>query len=427
MNKILIIEDDPVIARVYGTKYSTSGFETRVASDGEAALSLVKTFKPDLIHLDLLIPKMNGVEVIKHIRRSPELQALPIVVLSNTYQNRLVKGALEAGATECVSKATSTPRMMVTIMEKLRDRQLKGAGAGNIAAPLGSAVPPSSVDDRSLAAIGSIGPVSHAVPSTRTSEALRDAAFHAEFRADFLDRAPQLMARLRSFMEPLLRAETAQARQTTIAELCCSARWFAGQAGLAGFESLSGTTNALVALLHDLLESPEHLSPSALRTILDVTDSLTHILENAPCSTAAETAPVVLVVEDEMMSRRALVRALARIHAPTIAVDDPNVALRLIEENRFGLVLLDVGMPEMSGFDLCRRLRSSSANKATPVVFVTSHAEFEDREAALAAGGNDLIAKPFLLMELAVKALSLLTGGPRSARCGETPGTAAAA
>jgi DNA-binding response OmpR family regulator len=388
MKKILIIEDDPIIARVYATKYSTSGFETRVASDGEEGLCLVGTFKPDLIHLDLLVPKLNGVEVIKHIRSRPDLQTLPIVVLSNTYQNRLVKAAMDAGATQCVSKATCTPRMMVTIMEWLRDRL----------------VPTPSTTEKTTVA-------------THASEALRDAASHGEFRRDFLERAPRVVANLRAITEPLLRAENEDARLDVLSQLGSPVRAFAGQAALAGFEGLSATTSALIALLHDLLEAPGHLSSSALRTIVDVVDSLTHILEKTRDSTVVETAPIVLTFDSEVISRRALTQALARIHAPAVAVDDPAVALRLLEENIFGLILLDVGRPAMSGFDLCLKLRMSPANKETPVVFVTSHAELGDRDAAMAAGGDDLIAKPFLPMELAVKALSLLRGGRRPSPC----------
>jgi adenylate cyclase len=115
---------------------------------------------------------------------------------------------------------------------------------------------------------------------------------------------------------------------------------------------------------------------------------------------------MVLVVDDEIISRQAVVLALARASLASISVDDPQVALKLLQENRFSLIFLDVEMPGMSGFELCAKLRLLPACKATPVVFVTSLTDFGNRAHSALSGGNDLIAKPFLLMELAVKALT---------------------
>jgi len=84
------------------------------------------------------------------------------------------------------------------------------------------------------------------------------------------------------------------------------------------------------------------------------------------------------------------------------------VALRLLSENHFSLVVVDVDMPEMNGFEFCRELRSLPAQKNTPVLYVTGRTDDPARKQAIESGGNDLITKPFLPMELAVKALTLL-------------------
>jgi len=69
------------------------------------------------------------------------------------------------------------------------------------------------------------------------------------------------------------------------------------------------------------------------------------------------------------------------------------------------LVFLDVDMPGMNGYELCTKLRAIPAHKKTPVVFVTSLNDFENRANSTMSGGNDFIGKPFLFIELAVKAL----------------------
>ena len=75
-------------------------------------------------------------------------------------------------------------------------------------------------------------------------------------------------------------------------------------------------------------------------------------------------------------------------------------------------LFLDVAMPGMNGFDLCKELRALPSNQTTPVIFVTTLAGLDSRERAFASGGNDLIAKPFLPIDLAVKAFSLLRRRP---------------
>jgi len=74
-------------------------------------------------------------------------------------------------------------------------------------------------------------------------------------------------------------------------------------------------------------------------------------------------------------------------------------------ENDFDLVFLDVDMPGMTGFELCAKLRAMPHHKKTPVIFVTSLNDFDNRTSSTMAGGNDFIAKPFLFIELTVKAL----------------------
>jgi CheY-like chemotaxis protein len=84
------------------------------------------------------------------------------------------------------------------------------------------------------------------------------------------------------------------------------------------------------------------------------------------------------------------------------------VGLQWLKERRFDLVLLDIEMAGMDGFELCRRLRTLPGYQKTPVIYVTSHSDFENRAKSVLSGGDDLISKPVFPMELAVKAVTLL-------------------
>ena len=116
----------------------------------------------------------------------------------------------------------------------------------------------------------------------------------------------------------------------------------------------------------------------------------------------------VLVVDDDSLNNRLVVTALQRAQLHTRSTDDPLVGLQWLKETHFDLVLLDIEMPGIDGFELCRRLRLLPGHQKTPVIYVTSHDDFESRAKSVLSGGDDLISKPIFPIELAVKAVSHL-------------------
>jgi PleD family two-component response regulator len=179
-----------------------------------------------------------------------------------------------------------------------------------------------------------------------------------------------------------------------------------GNAGLAKLMLIAQMGDAAEALLKELYEKPKNINPSTLRTTASAVDFLGVLFERGTLPDHQDApATNILVVDDEAISRRAISYALEKARLKSVSIEDPLVAYRMITENRFDLVILDVDMPNMNGFELCSRLRALPAHKHTPVVFVTSLNDFESRANSTMSGGNDFIAKPFLFIELAVKAL----------------------
>jgi DNA-binding response OmpR family regulator len=113
-------------------------------------------------------------------------------------------------------------------------------------------------------------------------------------------------------------------------------------------------------------------------------------------------------VDDEPISRRTIAVALGKANLRCVSLEDSKVALNIVKENTFDLIFLDAEMPGLNGFELCSEIRKLPSNKTTPVIFVTSLTKFEVRAQSSLAGASDLIAKPFLMMELAVKSLTYL-------------------
>ena len=107
--KILIIEDDASIAKLYQIELSAKGFEVEVASDGETALAKIKDWKPNLALIDIMIPKINGLDVLKTIKANPAFSTIKTVMLTNFGQENIVKEAFNSGADDYLLKYQTTP------------------------------------------------------------------------------------------------------------------------------------------------------------------------------------------------------------------------------------------------------------------------------------------------------------------------------
>ena len=165
-------------------------------------------------------------------------------------------------------------------------------------------------------------------------------------------------------------------------------------------------------MLNELKTKPEKVNPSTLRTLAQGVDVLAALAEKASAPQDELIAsPLILVLDDESISRETGCVAPEKAHLRGVALADSASALKLLEENRFDLVFLDADMPGLNGLEVCKRLYAMPSNKTTPVVFVTGLTDFETQAQSALSGGTDLIAKPIVLIELAVKALIHLLRG----------------
>ena len=116
--KILFIEDEKALQTTFSDILGQEGYEIVSALDGEAGLDLAKTSKPDLILLDLVLPKMHGFEVLKALKENSATQDIPIIVLTNLEGTGDVEKALELGATTYLVKANYTLEEVVSKIKK---------------------------------------------------------------------------------------------------------------------------------------------------------------------------------------------------------------------------------------------------------------------------------------------------------------------
>ncbi len=511
MRKILIVEDELIVRSIYRRKFEMSGYQVETAEEGSIALKMLPVFRPDVIQVDIMLPGIDGVEVIRQIRAWPDFRGVPILVLSSFYRPDLAKEAWKAGATKCVSKMDCTPNLALELVEQMLSGENTGFTPkfGTIPLPKGAldettpssaqkpsvpprpapSEPPTWAEERSTSVLPKLKldldlPPSKGTAPTRPAfsaekgvpapppepaktplfvkaapappktltlptfakanlksaqsdrfldpselEEIRPTIvrpgapptassgtdFRIEIRLEFLRRAPQIQAELRERVGALLRSNSATDQLRLLHDLEGSVSSLASLAGITGFSRVSHLAGALDALIKDLHKKPTQMTASVLRTIAHAMDclngifgSLTKLPQDIPYSM------LILAVDDEPISRRTISIALGKANLRCIGMEDSTMALTVLTENPFDLIFLDADMPRLNGFELCAALRKLPTNKTTPVIFVTSLTKFEIRAQSSLSGGNDLIAKPFLMMELAVKALTYLLKPPLS-------------
>jgi CheY-like chemotaxis protein len=234
-------------------------------------------------------------------------------------------------------------------------------------------------------------------------------AFRLEIRQEFLKRVPQFQMDLRERVGALVRSKSTNEQLTLLKEFNVSISSLVGLAGITGYTRIAHLAGAMEALIKDLQRKPKQMTSSVLRSIAHASDCLNILFRDI--NQGIQEIPqslLILAVDDEPIARRTISVALAKANLRCVCVEEAKMAMTILNENQFDLIFLDAEMPEMNGFELCAGLRKTATNKATPVIFVTSLTNFEVRAQSSLAGANDLIAKPFLMMELAVKSLTYL-------------------
>jgi DNA-binding response OmpR family regulator len=108
--KIAVVEDDAAIVQMYRLKFEAEGFEVKTAGDGVAGLKLIDEFNPDIVLLDLMMPGMNGIDVLAHLRKDAKTKDLKVVVLTNMGDAETASKVFAMKATDYIVKAEMTPK-----------------------------------------------------------------------------------------------------------------------------------------------------------------------------------------------------------------------------------------------------------------------------------------------------------------------------
>jgi DNA-binding response OmpR family regulator len=403
---ILIIEDDPIASRIYRSRLEKEGYKVEVASDGQAGFYRLHGLRPDAVLLDLMLPKMQGVEILKKIRAQSAFQTLPVLVFTNAFVQAMIQGATEAGATAVYNKSNLSAQQIVDAVQKHLPRVRPEATNSSASAPAPSPSPlPDAPRIPNPVAPGGPGSPTTSGASGQNLVALAEPSLTT--RQTPLRHADQLLVDMRQQLQKCAGAADEAAREGPLQELRRLTAALAEQMAPAESSSMTHLITALMVLLRGLSERPDPALASRLRTVSNVLDVLQEWSGSGVCLAPSDNQPFrVLVVDDDALSRRALRQALQGDCFKAQCVETPAAAIALAAQQAFDTVLLDIRLPEMDGFKLCEKIRASGPNQATPAIFVTGFDDFRNRAQSTLVGGHDFVSKPFLFSEMTAKTLA---------------------
>jgi two-component system cell cycle response regulator DivK len=400
--KILFVEDDVLVARIYRRKLEDAGFNVLVAEDGLLATKLLKEFRPDLVVLDLLIPRLSGLDVLKFIRQDPELKPTRVVVFSNAFLKNLWEEVAALGVHEMLLKSSVTPPQLIETVSKILDQVsapliVRSASAEEDSAPVKTAGPAAEAASAAPAA-GKPKPVHHNESA---------AEFRRRIRRDFFTQIPAISKGLDQACREFLESADGAVGSSRLQALRRKIGFLTHMTSMAGCYRIAQLSSAFEALLFELELKPSSITDSTRHTVSSTVKLLADGLARAEQPDEQCFSPTtVLVVEDDAVSSCALLMTLARANLAASGVPDPFKALEKLRKNSYDLVILDINLPGMSGLSLCEQMRKLPLHGKTPVIFVTSYAEFEPRARAILNAGDDLIGKPVMPVELTVKVIA---------------------
>ena len=389
---ILFVENDAVSQSLYQKRLEREGFHLECAQDGQVAIDILSDHAPDLVLLDLMLPKVSGADVLKFMHADPRLTTVPVIIFSNAAMTEVPPDSPLAQGTKRLLKSDCTfPKLLETIQETLAAvPELVVVEAGQAS----SAKPASANNGNGGSKNGHSRSLSPAGPEGEAAKAC----------TDFLEEALAVMPKIREHSMGYIKAPDSEASQAHLTGLHKRVHLLNTAAAQAGCARVALLTSAFDALLSGIVEKPSTVTPSVLQTIAQAVDCLDGLLKNTDgYSLGPAFLAKVLVVDDDTVCNHVNVTSLKRANFDAVGVKDPAGALSLLETTQYDLVVLDVNMPGMTGFDVCEKLRRLPHCKKTPVIFVTAFSNFDNRKQSVLSGGNDFVSKPVSPVELALK------------------------
>jgi DNA-binding response OmpR family regulator len=396
--KVFLVEDDKDISAIYKESLEMQGFSVDYAEDGLRAIKMVKELHPDVIVLDLLMPKLNGVDVVKFVRSHAETATIPIIILSNAFMSDLVQRAADAGANMGLLKSSCTPAKLIAVINNVLAGDQSDTKHMLLAAPL---------RDKRDGFISAAPEMPKSAPSSlldQTQERKRSAS--TEMRHAFTVTEARSITEMRALWQNVLMHEAAAAQKIGLTEIWTKVRAVSASATAAGCVYIARFTNALEALLRDLISDQENINYSRMLAVAEGIDFLQFLFNATGGVNFGSPNPnSLLLVDPDIELAFSLERTVANFNLRLIHATDSATATMWLDRETYDLIVVEADLPDLSGYTFAMRTRALPAHAKTPVYFLTSTLNGDSRPRVLLAGGKEIFGKPILSSEIIVKAL----------------------
>jgi CheY-like chemotaxis protein/HPt (histidine-containing phosphotransfer) domain-containing protein len=259
-------------------------------------------------------------------------------------------------------------------------------------APAATAAPPQVATEKTAASV----PVPEADPE-----------FQAQIRQLFMGSAPGKLAAVRDAASAFVQDQGSSMQLPLLIDLFRKVHSLTGNAAVAGCARIAHYASIFEAFLQELQQKPKFINSSTARTVVKAVEFVELLFQHGDEPAPAPSAPGPwLVVDGDAMSSQAAGMALEKGELRSSVAAEPSQALGLLAAQPFAGVVMAANLPGMSAFELCAQMQALPASAQTPVLIVTTLADFDSHSHPEVLGENDVIAAPYLLIELALKAVT---------------------
>jgi CheY-like chemotaxis protein/HAMP domain-containing protein len=371
---ILIIEDDLILAKSLVKQCRESGFKCLVSGSGENGLYVTDKYKPDAIILDIMLPGMDGYQVLEILKENPETRHIPVQMMSSLdpesstfqkwaigYLSKPLKQEDIVGALEKISLHINKNVKDLLVVEDDDDNRLlisKMLGGKDVNLSL------SSSGKEALKLI---------------TEKSFDCVVLDLGLADMsgIDLVKEINKTCKNKLPPIIVYTARELTKDETKEL----QRYTKSIIIKGTKSDSRLLDETALFLH--------------RVVDDMSESKKQIIKKLHNKEAVFENKTVLVVDDDMRNVFALTKILEDRHLNVIEAENGKIALEKLSGNqKIDIVLMDVMMPVMDGLTAIKKIRENLKHSDLPIIVLTAKAMKEDRIKAIEAGANDYLSKP---------------------------------
>jgi len=412
--RLLVVDDDLISRNALAFALKRTFDPPALAAGGREALALVNAQTYDLIFLDVQMPEIDGFELCQRIHQTGLNRATPVVFVTCYDDFAAREKSLQVGAMDLVGKPFLTFEIIVkalTLIWRHRHEQGRHPTVTPVQKPVPASRTP-AVEIRRPAAPAMELPAKTEVAGPAAEENLQAFSEHVSTN----------LAALRRLLQDIIRVSDEPACHELLVDFYLLIHALTGNADVAPLRPALQLSTSLEALTKKLLEKPDGRTPSTFNTIYTALELIDELCARAlPPDFATNPAIRLLVAATDPVTGRVIAGALQTAFTRPEMVADAAAALASAREKTYDAIFLDVRLPDMSGFELCVQIGKTAGNRATPVIFIAGTDDYSLRAQAVGCGGSDLIAKPFLPLEINVKALTFalnrrLQGWPQKKR-----------